>query len=373
MTSDEVIKDTLDITVDEPITEKSSLDPIPTDDCFPTGIDLLNLTLSGSCYGGFRKGSVIELMAESGVGKTLFALNLMKTAIEEDGDRFSNYRFIYIDKESGCNFTLSSKVRERIEIYDASNSNGNLATIERTFNSILNWLDGDKPCVIVLDSLNAFVSEAIMDSIEKNQKIVADNKTADLNEARMASVAQASSKYMPLICEKLKKTKSMLILISQFRDNMTASASPYQSFMDQRRVSGGRAIKYFGDYRICFRQGKVLKKKAETGRELVQAYEIHIDTLKNRGTGVTGTINVPFRGTQLQIGNVKSMFDYLVETKQIEQAGARYKADWVADGKSMFEADFRRQFQTNPDLVKVLREKCAYIWRVEQESLNDIF
>lgn len=370
MTENDLLKEVTTIT--EGSQEMSSLDPIPVEDCFPTGIDLLNLTLSGSCYGGFRKGSVVELLAESGVGKTLFALNLMKTAIEA-GDRFKDYRFIYLDKESGCNFTLNDSVKSRIEIYNALNSGENLSTIERTFTSILNWLDDSKPCVIALDSLNAFVSEAIMDSIEKNQKIVADNKTTDLNEARMASVAQASSKYMPLISEKLKKTKSVLILISQFRDNMTPTASPYQSFMDQRRVSGGRAIKYFGDYRICFRQGRVMKKKAETGRELVQAYEINIDTLKNRGTGVTGTINVPFRGTQLQIGNVKSMFDYLVETKQIEQAGARYKASWVADGKSLYEADFRKQFQNNPELVNTMREKCTDIWRREQESLNDIF
>lgn len=371
MKSEDIINDAL-IIEEETTSQNDSLAPIPVEDCFPTGIDLLNLTLSGSCYGGFRKGSIVELLAESGVGKTLFALNLMKTAIEA-GDRFKDYRFIYIDKESGCNFALSDVVRSRIEIYNASNSNGNLATIERTFSSILNWLDEEKPCVIALDSLNAFVSEAIMDSIEKNQKIVADGKDSDLNESRMASVAQASSKYMPLICEKLKKTKSMLILISQFRDNMDASNRQYTSFMDLRRVSGGRAIKYFGDYRICFRQGSVLKKVAETGRELVQAYEIHIDTLKNRGTGVTGTVSVPFRGTQLQIGNVKSMFDYLVATKQIKQSGAYYKADWVADGKSFHETAFRKQFQGNPELTDKLRELCAHTWRVEQESLNDIF
>lgn len=372
MKSEDIINDALIVTEEIGTQECSSLNPIPVEECFPTGIDLLNLNLSGTCYGGFRRGSVVELLAESGVGKTLFALNLMKSAIES-GDTFKDYRFIYLDKESGCNFALNDKVKSRIEIYNAMNSEMNLSTIERTFSTILNWLDEGRPCVIALDSLNAFVSESIMDSIEKNQKLVADGKTADLNEARMASVAQASSKYMPLISEKLKKTKSMLILISQFRDNMSAPTTPYTSYMDQRRVSGGRAIKYFGDYRICFRQGKTLKKKAETGRELVQAYEVYIDTLKNRGTGVTGTISVPFRGTQLQIGNVKSMFDYLVATKQIDSVGSRYRADWVAEGKAMYESDFRKQFQGNPELVNKMRDICTHIWRVEQESLNDIF
>ena len=62
--------------------ENSILKKIPTEQCISTGITLLNLNLSGNKDGGFRKGSLVQLLAETGVGKTLFGSYVMKTAIE---------------------------------------------------------------------------------------------------------------------------------------------------------------------------------------------------------------------------------------------------------------------------------------------------
>lgn len=336
---------------------------------FPTGIDMLNLILSGTCYKGLKAG-VLELQAESGVGKSLFAVNLMKTCIES-GD-FDDYRFLYVDKESSAaGFPLPQGVRDRIEFFDATNTNVNLSTIERAFLSILNWLEEGKPCVIVLDSINAFISEAIKDSVEKNQKTVESSKESDLAESRMASVAQATSKYMPLISEKLKQTNSLLVFISQFRDNMTVGGNPqYTSFLDQRRTSGGRALKYYGDYRLVFRQGKVLKKAVSTGRELVQGYEVHIDADKNRGSGARATCTVAFRGSHLQIGNVGAMFTYLVDTGRIKRKGAYCSVDWYNEGRNAFEKDMKKAIKESPELLDRLRHECDLVWKEEQDDLN---
>lgn len=367
----EIMSDEVSVGVSSDIESKevaTSLEPLNIDDCIPTGIDLLNLNVSGTALGGFRKGSVVELSAENGVGKTLFAMNLMKTCILDE--RFANWKFRYIDKENGANFELPSKVKERLEIYDASNMGSSLSTIERTYLTILNWLDEGVPQIIALDSMNAFVAEAQKNATEENQKIVGSEKSKDLVEARIAANAAASSRFLPLISEKLNKTGSLLILVAQFRDSME-SKGLYASYMDKQRTSGGRSIHYFCDYRILFLRGSAVKKTVETGRELVQAYSINIKTLKNRGNGVECNFSVPFRGSALQIGNIQSMFNYLHETGFIKGKGAYFSADWMNDGKNMLKKDFQLAIRDNPEYLDKIREVCRDVWVMEQSSLNE--
>ena len=346
----------------------TSLEPLDINECIPTGIDLLNLNVSGTALGGFRKGSVVELSAENGVGKTLFAMNLMKTCILDD--RFDGWKFRYIDKENGANFDLPAKVKERIEIYDASNMGSSLSTIERTYLTILNWLDEGVPQIIALDSMNAFIAEAQKSATEENQKIVGGDKSKDLVEARIAANAAASSRFLPLISEKLNKTGSLLILVSQFRDSME-SKGLYASYMDKQRTSGGRSVHYFCDYRVLFLRGSAVKKTVETGRELVQAYSITIKTLKNRGNGVECNFSVPFRGSALQIGNIQSMFNYLHETGNIKGKGAYFSAEWMNEGKNMLKKDFQLAVRDNPEYLAKMREACRDVWVMEQMSLNE--
>lgn len=365
----DILEDSSSITCDGKLESEINLEPIDVEQTIPSGIDLLNLNLSGTTKGGFYKGSIVQLTAESGVGKSLFALHLMKSCIE-DGNRFKDYKMRYIDKENGCNFALPPHIKSRIEFYNADNMKENLATVDRTYTQIMNWLDEGTPQIIVLDSLDAFVSEAVRDSIEQNQKIVYNNKSTDLVEPRMASTAAASSRCLPIISEKVNKTGSLLIIISQFRDNIGVDINKYTPYQDQRRTSGGRSVKFYGDYRVCFRPGKTIKKEVSTGRELIQGYDITIDILKNRGTGVISTFSVPFRGQGLQIGNITSMVDYLVDVGALKLSGTRYTVDWFNDGKSFYLKELKKALQTDYTLRDKLREQCEIMWKQEQEDLN---
>lgn len=345
-----------------------SLEPIPRDQTIPTGIDLLNLYLSGDIYGGFRKGSVVELVAESGVGKSLFAINMLKTCSQTP--LLSKYKYRYIDKEDGCYFDLPDYMSSQLEFFNSTNAGESLSTIERTYTSILNWLDEGVPQIIVLDSLNAFVSEAIRDSIEEHQAIVAKNKTSDLSEARMASVASATSKYLPMISEKLTKTGSILLIISQYRENIGAGL--YESKV---RTSGGKAKTYYNSYMITLSKGKDIKKTVEaTGRELVQAYEVNVRIDKNRGNGITGKTNVfsvPFRGLGIQIGNITAMVNYLLETNVIKRKGAYCSTPWFREGKNFHEKDLRVAAQNDPTVLEEIRKQCHEIWLCEQKALSE--
>lgn len=367
----EIVSDEVSVGVDTELSEKevtTTLEPLDINECIPSGIDLLNLNISGTALGGFRKGSVVELSAENGVGKTLFAMNLMKTCILDD--RFADWKFRYIDKENGANFELPPKVKERLEIYNASNMSTGLSTIERTYLTILNWLDEGVPQIIAIDSMNAFVAEAQKNATEENQKIVGGDKSKDLVEARLAANAAASSRFLPLISEKLNKTGSLLILVSQFRDSME-SKGLYTSYMDKQRISGGRSLPYYCSYRVVLTKGATMKKTVETGRELVQAYNINIQIIKNRGNGVFCTFQVPFRGSMLQIGNIQSMFNYLHETGFIKGKGAYFSAEWMNEGKNMLKKDFQLAVRDNPEYLAKMREACRDVWVMEQMSLNE--
>ena len=165
--------------------ENSILKKIPTEQCISTGITLLNLNLSGNKDGGFRKGSLVQLLAETGVGKTLFGSYVMKTAIENSA--FKNYKMRFIDKEGGFNIEYPKEIQDRIETYNSTNC-PSLSTIERTLIMICNWLDEGVPMIICLDSTNAFISQNMLENLKANSKVVSkdtEDKQGELKEDMM--------------------------------------------------------------------------------------------------------------------------------------------------------------------------------------------
>ena len=162
--------------------ENSILKKIPTDQCISTGITLLNLNLSGNKDGGFRKGSLVQLLAETGVGKTLFGSYVMATAIKNPA--FKDYKMRFIDKEGGFNIEYPKEIQDRIETFNSTNC-PSLSTIERTLIMICNWLDEGIPMIICLDSTNAFISQNMLENFKTNSNTVSkdtETKQGELKE-----------------------------------------------------------------------------------------------------------------------------------------------------------------------------------------------
>lgn len=363
---DDVLNEACTVTSDGTMSEFLSLTPADENECISTGIDLLNLNLSSNINGGFKLGSVVQLCAEPNGGKSYFCYNLMRTALKNP--RFNEYKFRYIDKEGGCRFD-GGEGSERIEIYDATNSN--IATIERAYSLIKSWLDTGEKQVIVLDSTNAFVTENALDNVESNQKAILKEmeggKSSDLKEDVLGQFAKASSKYLPIIKEQVEKTGSLLLLCSQYRDKI--GATMYESKV---QTSGGRALLHTCDYKLSFSKSGAIEGKAPSGNTYITGYNIKITVNKTRGNGLHLSCTIPFKEGG-GVSQINALFEYLETMKAITSHGAYKQADWMYGDKNVRAIDIKREWKNNPEAYEIARQKAQELWLADQQFLMDNF
>ena len=326
--------------------ENSILKKIPTDQCISTGITLLNLNLSGNKDGGFRKGSLVQLLAETGVGKTLFGSYVMATAIKNPA--FKDYKMRFIDKEGGFNIEYPKEIQDRIETFNSSNC-PSLSTIERTLIMICNWLDEGIPMIICLDSTNAFISQNMLENFKTNSNTVSkdtETKQGELKEDMMGQVAKAMSKYMPIVKEKLDKTGSLMLIMSQYRDKIGAGM-----FDEKVYTSGGKAIEYSCDYRLQFKKNGKITKVTASGRKIDAGCAVNITVKKTRGNGLHLTCTIPFNDG-IGFSDIQAMFNYLIETKVIKRSGAYCSFPAIFGEDNKYEKDMRKAIGTNPEYLE---------------------
>ena len=347
--------------------ENSILKKIPTEQCISTGITLLNLNLSGNKDGGFRKGSLVQLLAETGVGKTLFGSYVMATAIKNPA--FKDYKMRFIDKEGGFNIEYPKEIQDRIETFNSTNC-PSLSTIERTLIMICNWLDEGIPMIICLDSTNAFISQNMLENFKTNSNTVSkdtETKQGELKEDMMGQVAKAMSKYMPIVKEKLDKTGSLMLIMSQYRDKIGAGL-----YDEKVYTSGGKAIEYSCDYRLQFKKGGKITKVTASGRKIDAGCDVNITVKKTRGNGLHLTCTIPFKDG-IGFSDIQAMFNYLIETKVIKRSGAYCSFPSIFGEDNKYEKDMRKAIGTNPEYLEKMKDECEKIWWEEQESIFDPF
>lgn len=362
----DVIADACAVSTDGCMNDFLQLTPADENECISTGIDLLNLNLSSNINGGFKLGSVVQLCAEPNGGKSYFCYNLMRQAIKNP--RFKDYKFRYIDKEGGCRFDGGDEA-DRIEIYDATNSN--IATIERAYSLIKAWLDTGEKQVIVLDSTNAFITENALENVESNQKAVLKEmdggKASELKEDVLGQFAKASSKYLPIIKEQVEKTGSLLLLCSQYRDKIGATM-----YEKKVQTSGGRALLHTCDYKLTFSRAGTIEGTAPSGNKYVTGYNIKIGVEKTRGNGLHLSCTIPFKEGG-GIHQINALFEYLESMGAIVSRGAYKQADWMYGDKNVRAIEIKREWKNNPEAYTIAKQKAQELWFKDQQYLMDNF
>ena len=93
--------------------KSSSLIP---ENLIPTGSTILNCILSDNAFGGYRKGSIVNLIGDSSSGKSL--LSFTAFAAVSQLPEFDEYQLYYVYAEAGQSFNVEKlfgkKTAERI-------------------------------------------------------------------------------------------------------------------------------------------------------------------------------------------------------------------------------------------------------------------
>ncbi len=276
-----------------------------------TGSTLLNLACSGDAHGGFPTGSFTYFVGDTKSGKTWFCLTCLAEASVDK--RFDGYRFIFDNAERGARMDMvryyGQRMADRLEpprwldgqpVYSE--------TVEDFYYNVDDALEAGKPCIYILDSMDAVGAVADDEHFEKKKLARDKTKTEKKKVAGSYGTARAkiNSQYLRRLMTRLEKTGSILIVISQTRDPIG-----FDSMFQTKTRGGGRALGFYATTEIWTSVVKELKREYKgKKRPIGSIVKLHVQ--KNRVNGVMSQVVVPFFHS-VGLDEVGSCVDYLVE------------------------------------------------------------
>jgi len=327
----------------------------------PTGITLLNCALSGRWDGGYRAGTIFNKIGDSTVGKTIEALTCFAEVARDP--RFDKYDLILDEAEYGEAFDkeklFGKKLIRRLKAPAYKGEEPLFSdTIQDFHMYIKDAIEKPYPFIYILDSFDSVDAQEDQKYIEQVRKAWKKGTKKEGGTYGAAKAKQAST-ILRNIRADIHRTKSLIIIISQTRDNMNA-----MSFGSKKTRSGGKALKFYS----WQEQWMYLGKKITSG--VNKKIQIGINTItklgKNRETGKLRTITYPIYN-DLGIDDVGANIAYLIEQKWIKK-----RKNTLVVPELDFEGtrtNFIEYIEEN-NLEKELQKMVGICWNEYEETLK---
>jgi len=275
-----------------------------------SGSSMLNLACSGDVRGAFRAGYYCFIIGDSQSGKTWIAVNTLAEAANDP--RFQKYRLIYDPTEHGALMNLrkffGSKLVERIEVMDPPSD-----TAEEFYYNLDDALNGDRPCIYVLDSQDGLSDNAEQTKFEEVK--AASRKGKQTTGSYNVSKPKVHSANIRQFIRPLRSTGSILMVLNQTRD----SFDPFKP----KSYSGGRALWFYATMQMTSSVKKHIMKDIH-GKKRELGVIVKAVVKKSRETGRVRTVDVPILHSY-GIDDVGSCVDYMVD----ENAWTKNKTGFI--------------------------------------------
>ena len=264
--------------------------PSPSHTCskalLPTGSTLLNLALRDTPYGGYVKGTVVNIIGDRSAGKTFLVWTMFAEMIKA-GKVYAAYRLIYDEPEAALQFALENLFGKKIKQVVLEQSD----TIQDYYKRVMKELRSKKPVIDCLDSFDSLTSE---EELERDGVGKGGYKTEK---------AIASGEILRQTVREVKNTESLIIVISQTRENIGVS------FGSKKTRSGGKALGFYNTHEIWLRVVKPIKRK---DRDVGVSVEARIK--KNKYTGKLRQVEFDIL-FDYGVDDVGSMIDWMIKEK----------------------------------------------------------
>jgi len=318
-----------------------------------SGSTVLNLECSGTHDGAFQTGKMVNVIGDSSSGKTLLCLTCFSECCLDA--KFDEYDLIFDDVEASNEFDVAKlfgkKAANRIDFSQRSK------TIEDFNDNIARRLDNKTPFIYILDSFDALTSEAFSDKDADNRK-----KREKGNEVK-GSYGDGKAKVFSDFCKNriqdLKDTESILIIISQTRDNIGFGAQ----FTPKVR-SGGKALRFYACHEIWLDCTKTIKKGKRTIRTNVRA-----KVTKNKLTGERGEATFPVL-RNYGIDDVASCVDFMIDEGVWKGPKTGINTKEFVEDDMRFSETKLIEYIEEKGLQQKLRKLCRKTYRLALKKLN---
>jgi len=333
-----------------------------------TGCTLLNLAISDDPLGGFEAGKFYYLVGDSTSGKTFFSMTCFAEACRNE--HFKDYDRIYDNIEDGmlmdCDKLFGSEVEELIQppALDRHGLPKFSETIGEFYFNIDDRIQQAKetgtPFIYVLDSMDGLDCEDDRKKFAQQKK--AYEKGKDAAGTYGMGKAKANSVGLRKVLAGIRDTGSILIIISQTRDNVNPMS------FEKKTRSGGKALKFYATVEIWTSlAGKI--KKSVKGKQRTIGNKVKVQIKKNRITGKLHEIETAIYPSY-GIDDIGSMIDYLIAEKAWSKSGQTINAKTL--GMKMTRTKLIRGIESSRRLLRKLQRAVGACWEEieNQKSLD---
>jgi RecA/RadA recombinase len=284
-----------------------------------TGATLLNLGLTDDPLYGLLTGHYYFFVGDSSSGKTWLTMNILAEAAYNPA--FKNYRLIHDNVEDGALMDVpryyGKETARRLECPRLIKGMEVCSeTVEDFYYNIDDAIKDGRPFIYLLDSQDSLTSSASNAKFSEQKK--ARRKGTEVTGTFGDGKAKVHSENIRRVVAALKKSGSILIIISQTRDNLGFG-------FEKKTRSGGRGLKFYATTEIWTSVRKKHKKEVRGGIKIQTGIDCKIDLKKNRITGDEPSVTIPIMN-DIGVDDVGSMIDYLLETDHWELEGKKIAA-----------------------------------------------
>lgn len=281
------------------IREKADVRP---QDLYPTGSTMLNLACADNARGGFKLGTIVTTPGSSSSGKSM----LGETALAEgvNDPRFDKYEFIRDDAEAAYSFDTRYLFGDKVADRVTEPENGCSNTIQQFEANILYTTKKlNKPVIYLLDSLDSLSSdEELEKEMKKALAMAKDPETAaKIAGSYGTEKAKIMGQVLRMVNQELERTRSLLIIVQQIRQNI--NASPFSS---PWRTSGGEAPFFYSQHQVWLNKTGTIKSR---GRKI--GTQVKADVKKNKLNGKLRAVEFDIF-YDLGIDDIGSMVDFML-------------------------------------------------------------
>ena len=249
---------------------------IPVNKTIPTGVTMLNLAASGDARGGWKKGSIVHVVGDSDTGKSVLAETTPAQVATER--RFDKYDLIKDDSESSDSFPTEDMFGKALaKRLRPPNEDGTSSYfIQDFFFSVYGLCKKARPFIYLMDSVDGLEGVDNVEKFEENAALHAKGK--EMKGSYGDGKAKVASDNLRKIKTALRDTESLLIAVSQTRDNINPNT------MAEKTHAGGRAWKFYSQYQMWLApRGKLTKSVKGKQQEIGTLARVKLT--KNHATG----------------------------------------------------------------------------------------
>lgn len=276
-----------------------------------SGSTLLNLACTDRTDEAFYPGGRYHIVGDSDSGKSFIANTCMAEAAINP--HFKDYKLVYDDAEGGSGFDFDKFfpiIKNRVKAPKYSGGEPVYsAFLEDFYDSLDDLYKLKEPFIYVLDSMDVLWPRADSVAYTKQKATRRKNERENTDEKESGSFGMAKAKLnaqlLRVAIPKIRKTGSILIIISQSKTDVNAA------YGSGKTNSGGLSLKFYCLVQMWLSIGGQYKKTVN-GKEREQGIKSIVRIGKNHQTGKKRKIMVPFYHST-GLDDTGGMVEYLVE------------------------------------------------------------